>query len=95
LCSEYLELHKRVREVSSTLNGLLHIYETLNGVIDEAKMRQFVKDNPDYDIHGINARFEKMYPILDHLSAYDYAPIVPMIAEYINLIDAAKENNNV
>lgn len=92
---ECVELHKRLRDVNTTQTGLLHIYESLNGVIDEAKLKKFAKDNPDFDIHGMNAKFEKMYPLLDHISSYDYSPIASFIAEYVNLIDSSKDKNNV
>lgn len=82
-----LDLHLRIKNISVDDIGLLDIYESVNGAIEEKDLKHFAKNNPEYDIDTINGDFEKRYPLLDHLQTYNFQEIIPHVAQYINLID--------
>jgi hypothetical protein len=82
-----LNLHQSIKDISVGDLGLLHIYESVNGAIEDKDLKSFAKDHPEYDIDSINADFEKTYPLLDHIQTYNFQEILPHVAHYVNLVD--------
>lgn len=83
-----LELHKVIRKLGGNDRSLLDIYESVKGEIKESTLKQFVKDNPNWNIEEINRAYEKKYPLLSAINAYNMtAQIVEHVAHYINLVD--------
>jgi len=82
-----LELHKVVNKLSGNDRSLLDIYESVKGEIKEATLRQFVKDNPNWDIKEINKAYEKTYPLLNAINTWDMHKILDHVASYVNMVD--------
>jgi len=82
-----LDLHQKIKQIAAGNIGLLHIYESVNGVIDGKDVAQYLVDNPQYNIDSVNEKFDKKYPLLKHLQTYYYDEIVEYVAQYVNLID--------
>lgn len=82
-----LELHKTVKKLSGNDQSLLEIYESVKGEINDATLKKFVKDNPNWDIYEINRAYEKKYPLLGALNTYNMSHIVEHIAHYVNMVD--------
>lgn len=82
-----LNIHKKIKSLSSGDLGLLHIYESIHGAIEESELEKFVADNPNYNLEQLNTEYDKKYPLLSHLHSYNYHKIIPDIAQYINMID--------
>jgi hypothetical protein len=80
-------LQKKIKDIIATDSGMLHIYESIKGVISEKELKSFVKDNPEYDLEKSKKQCAKTYPLLEYISIYDYTNIVNHLAQYINLID--------
>jgi hypothetical protein len=74
-------------------SGLLEIYESINGDINDATLSQYLLDHPEFDVEKINDQFTKKYPMLEYINTYHYNQIAPHVAEYINLIDKNGETN--
>lgn len=91
------EMHAAIQKIADGDMGLLEIYESFNGEIADAKVKKWVKDNPEFDIESINSEYEKQYPLIPHLNTYNYSykKITEPFAHYINLVDKEKENQNV
>lgn len=82
-----LDLHEKIKKMTSSDLGLLRIYESVNGDIESSDLEQFAKNHPEYDIDSVNKKYEEKYPLLDHLQTYNYNEIIEHVAQYINLID--------
>lgn len=82
-----LDLHHRIKAINTSDLGLLSIYESVNGSIEDKALKSFVKSNPEFDVDAVNKEYEKTYPLLEHVSSYSFGDIVEHIAQYINLID--------
>lgn len=82
-----LELHKKIKKICESDQGLLFVYESVKGDIVPDKVNDFVKNNPDLDIDLVNKDYLVKYPLIPHISTYNYAQLVEHIAQYINLID--------
>lgn len=80
-------LHQKIKDINTGDLGLLEVYESVNGAISDTKIKEFVKQNPEWDVETINKEFEKKYPLLRHINRYNLAQIVDAVAQYINLID--------
>lgn len=81
------DLHQKVKDICQSDLGLLEIYEALKGGITETQITKWVKENPEFDFVSINTEYEKKYPLLKHLSSYNFHYIIKEVAQYINLID--------
>jgi len=82
-----LELHKAIKKLSGNDRSLLDIYESVKGEIKEATLKQFVKDNPNWNIEEINRAYEKKYPLLTAINMYNVSQIVEHVAHYVNMVD--------
>lgn len=82
-----LDLHSKIKKLVEGDQGLLEIYESVNGKIDEKAIKVFVKDNPEWDIDSINKEYINKYPLLAALNNYGYEQYIPAVAHYINLVD--------
>ena len=82
-----LELHKVINKLSGNDRSLLEIYESVKGEIKETVLRQFVKDNPNWDIKEINKAYEKQYPLLSAINTWDMHKILDHVAQYVNMVD--------
>lgn len=83
-----LVLHKLIYQTA--IGGdkeLLDIYESLNSVIEDADMAQWLANNPDYNLHSMDTDFAQKYPLLPHISYYRYLELSSEIAHYVNLVD--------
>lgn len=87
LCIRLLELHNRLKNINTDDLGLLSIYESVNGKIGDKEIDKFLKDNPEFDIEAINNEYVKKYPLLSHISVYNFGDVVHHAADYINMID--------
>ena len=84
---ERLELHKVIKKLSGNDRSLLDIYESVKGEIKESTLRQFVKDNPNWDIKEINKAYDKTYPLLSAINTYNMHQILDHVAHYVNMVD--------
>lgn len=82
-----LDLHNKLKTLNASDTGLLMIYESVNGEISKADLESFAKKNPDYDIKLVNKLYEDKYPLLRHISSYNYQTALKAVIQYINLID--------
>jgi len=82
-----LELHSRIKAINTGDLGLLSIYESVNGAIDEKEIKLFLKSHPEFDIDVINDEYGKFYPLLNHINIYNYSEITEHVAQYVNMID--------
>jgi hypothetical protein len=82
-----LELHGRIKAINTGDLGLLSIYESVNGNIDEKEIKLFLKAHPEFDIDSINDDYAKLYPLLNHINIYNYSEITAHVAQYVNIID--------
>jgi hypothetical protein len=82
-----LELHKVIKKLSGNDRSLLDIYESVKGEIKDPVLKQFVKDNPNWDIEEINRAYEKKYPLLTAINTYNFNQIVDHVAQYVNMVD--------
>lgn len=82
-----LNLHFLIKNINIGDLGLLSIYESVNGKIDESEIKKWLKNNPDFDINNINNEYKSTYPLLEHVSTYNYGEIIRPVAQYVNLID--------
>ena len=82
-----LELHKIVKKLSGNDQSLLDIYESVKGEIKDATLKQFLKDNPNWDIEELNRAYEKKYPLLGAINTYNFNQIVEHVAHYVNMVD--------
>lgn len=94
LLLQTLDLNQKVVKLGCSDKGMLDVYESLAGAIDNNKVVDYLKDHPDLDIETYNKELYKKYPLLAHFNVYSMDRVVPALAEYINLIDK-KENSNV
>jgi hypothetical protein len=87
-------LHEMVGAMSKGDMGLLQIYESMKEPITDSQLKEFVKENPDWDIEKINKRFDKKYPLLPVVrESYHYDTLIKHIAQYVNLIDKEEDSN--
>jgi hypothetical protein len=82
-----LELHKIVKKLSGNDQSLLDIYESVKGEIKDVTLKQFLKDNPNWDIEELNRAYEKKYPLLGAINTYNFNTIVEHVAHYVNMVD--------
>jgi len=82
-----LELHKVIKKLSGNDRSLLDIYESVKGEIKDSVLKQFVKDNPNWDIEEMNRAYEKRYPLLTAINTYNFTQIVDHVAQYVNMVD--------
>jgi hypothetical protein len=82
-----LELHKSIKKLSGNDQSLLEIYESVKGEINDATLKKFIKDNPEWDIYKINGAYEKKYPLLGAINTYNMSHIIEHIAHYVNMVD--------
>jgi hypothetical protein len=82
-----LELHKVIKKLSGNDRSLLDIYEAAKGEIKEVALKQFVKDNPNWDIESINRAYEKKYPLLTAINTYNMHQVLDHVAHYVNMVD--------
>jgi Histidine kinase-, DNA gyrase B-, and HSP90-like ATPase len=82
-----LELHQKLKEFQNMDADLLDLYENYNGEISLKELASFAKKHPEFDIAKINKEYEGRYPLLEHISYYDFEDAIEHIAQYINLID--------
>jgi len=82
-----LELHKVIKKLSGNDRSLLDIYESVKGEIKEPVLKQFVKDNPNWNIEEINRAYEKKYPLLTAINMYNVQQVVEHVAHYVNMVD--------
>jgi hypothetical protein len=82
-----LDLHKTIKKLSGNDRSLLDIYEAAKGEIKDSVLKQFVKDNPNWDIDNINRAYEKKYPLLSAINTYNMQQIVEHVAHYVNMVD--------
>lgn len=88
-----IKLHEKIHSIIKNDNGLLNIYESINGEISKKDLQKFAQDNPDYDLNKFNSEIDKKYPLLSLISSYNLHTAYPAVAQYINLID--KEYNKI
>jgi hypothetical protein len=50
-------------------------------------LKQFLKDNPNWDIEELNRAYEKKYPLLGAINTYNFNTIVEHVAHYVNMVD--------
>lgn len=91
------KIHAAVKTIADGDMGLLDIYESFNGIIDDAKIKQWIKNNPEFDIVKINEEYHNQYPLTKYLNTYNYTyhKMIAPLVHYINLIDKEKEEKNV
>lgn len=82
-----MELHEKIKKLNTFDSGLLEIYESVKGDIDQPILDKFVKDNPEWDILSINQEYATKYPLLGALNVYNYSQILEHVAHYINMVD--------
>lgn len=82
-----LDLHINIKEISVEDVGLLHLYESVTGAVEDKDLELFAKNNPEYDIDSVNEAYEKKYPLIGHLHVYNFQDIVSHVAQYVNLVD--------
>lgn len=82
------DLHQKIKDINSGDIGLLQVYESIKGEITEAQTKQFLKNNPGWDLEAINRECTKTYPLLGLLQNYHTKNMIDHVAHYINLIDA-------
>ena len=87
LCLSRLELHNKIKDLGKGDLGLLEIYESVNGSIDDKQIKDFIKSNPKWDIEEINKKFMAKYPLMSSVNTYNYSHIIEHVVQYINLID--------
>lgn len=87
LYTKRLDLHCKIKDIAAGDLGLLDIYESVNGTIDDKQMEKFIKDHPECDIDSVNKDFDKKYPLLRHVQTYNYNEVAEHVAHYVNLID--------
>lgn len=80
-------LHKKIKDINAGDTGLLHVYESIKGEITKKQTKQFLKDNPGWNLELINKEYDNTYPLLESVNHYHYTNIVQHVAHYINLID--------
>lgn len=82
-----LELHRAIKKLSGNDRSLLDIYESVKGEIKDSTLKQFVRDNPNWNIEEINRAYEKRYPLLSAINTYNFTQIVDHVAHYVNMVD--------
>lgn len=88
--------HKKSKNSSSDYdNELLGFYEILAGVIDATKMKTYLDNNPDMNLKSINKICSKKYPLISHISSYEYESAITSILEYVNMVDETLKNKEV
>jgi len=87
LYCQRVDLHTKIKDMALGDIGLLHIYESVNGDIEEDALKDFAKAHPELDIDGINKKYEETYPLLEHINTWNFQDVAPHVAHYINLID--------
>jgi Histidine kinase-, DNA gyrase B-, and HSP90-like ATPase len=87
LCLKVLELYNKIKDSSRGDLGLLEIYESVNGVIDDKQIKEWIKNNPQWNVDEFEKKYLAKYPLLNAINTYNYSQIVEHVAQYINLID--------
>lgn len=82
-----LNVHEKIKDLCKGDLGLLHIYESIHGEIEESELEKFVLDNPNYDLEKVDTNYNEKYPLLVHINSYSYKQIISDIAQYVNMID--------
>lgn len=82
-----LDLHKKIKELNTSDLGLLDIYESANGHIDDKKITDWLTKNPELDIEKVNKEFQDKYPLLGAINHYNFNQIAAAVCQYVNLID--------
>ena len=89
------KLHKRLLELYRSDNGLLHLYESLNGYITTKTMDEFAKNHPELDVVMVNKEYSDKYPLLEHIRPYKCSELIESIAQYINMMDKNQGNKEI
>lgn len=90
--------NKKIKDIAKLSEGLLPIYELLNGKITDEQTEEFGKNHPEYNTSMLIELSNKTYPLLTHMNSYSYRyNDEPMkhVVHYINLIDQENENKNL
>jgi len=87
------ELHDKIHALNKGDLGLLHLYEVMKAKITEDQLKEFLKDNPDWDVEKVDDEFEALYPLIPVArDSYQYERLSRHIADYVNLVDKEKSN---
>jgi len=90
-----LQLHQKAREILKEQINLTFFYEAINGEIVPVDIANFIKQNPKYDMATIISKYDKQYPILEHINKYYYDDILQPMADYVNIVDKFYGEQNV
>jgi hypothetical protein len=90
-----LELHHRAQKILKSHSDLTFFYEAVSGEIGPIDILKFVKQNPEYNMAAIVAKYDKQYPILEHINKYYYDDVLQPMADYINIVDKFYGEQNV
>ena len=93
--SKYIDCHKKILELRKLPEiRYLNTYEQIKGVIEEEKVQEFIKNNPELDLVSYMHLCDKKYPMLKYMNQYALEEDdINKVVEYINLID--KEDNGI
>ncbi len=69
---------------------LLTLYEAYFKQIDTKEVTDWIKLNEGWDLIKIKANLNSKYPLLAHISSYEYDKAMPSIIEYVELIESNK-----
>ncbi len=89
-----LELQLSIKEIMEKHGGILKIYESVNGTINDKEVDTYIAKNPDMSVEGMAATVKKTYPLLNHLDYYNQDKVLEPIVHYINLVDKELKNTN-
>ena len=80
-----IDLSISANEINAPID--LIIYELVNGALLPKDLADFGKNNPELNINELNKKCYDKYPVLKILGSYLDENKIPILADYINLID--------
>lgn len=86
----FYKYHKTCTDIVKTVeveSKLLTLYEAYFKQVDGAEVKDWLVNNPDWDLQKIMVEFNNKYPLIAHINSYDYEKAMPNIVDYVKLVE--------
>jgi len=86
----FYKYHKTCTDILNTVeteSKLLTLYEAYFKQVESNEVKNWLADNPDWDLMKISKELNKKYPLIAYVNVYDYAQAMPSIIDYVKLVE--------